>query len=104
MPDQVASFLELAGSAYSLYKSSFLPDKQDWVKTVISNRKVEGKKLEFTLALPFNELAKRHEFTYGSPYRYTFRTLERIIKKLVIYFKQNPAPELNGDLEPADEL
>jgi site-specific DNA recombinase len=94
VPDQVAKFLELAGGAYSLYKSGFPDEKRDLLKTITSNRHVEGKNVEFMLALPFNELANRSENTNGSPYRDTPRTLDRVLSKLIIYFKQNPASHL----------
>jgi hypothetical protein len=104
VPDQVAQFLELAESAYSLYKSGFPEEKRDLLKNVTSNRHVEGKSVEFTLALPFSELAKRCEITNGSPQRDRLRTFDRLFSKLITYFKDNPAPQLRSSSELARKL
>jgi site-specific DNA recombinase len=104
MPDRVAEFFELAESAYSLYKSALPEEKRDLLKTVTSNREVEGKNVEFTLTLPFSKLANRSENSNGAPYRDTLRTLDQILHKLITYFKDNPAPQLNTELELTGEL
>jgi len=92
MAERVEKFLELAGSAYSLYKSGLPDERRHLLQTVTSNRQVQGKNIEFTLALPFNELANRFQNTNGAPYRARPRTLERLFSKLITYFKDNPAP------------
>jgi site-specific DNA recombinase len=43
VPDRLAEFLELAGSAYLSYKMGFLKEKRDLLKTVTSNREVMEK-------------------------------------------------------------
>jgi site-specific DNA recombinase len=100
VPDEVAKFLELAGSAYSLYKSGFPHDKQELVKTIVSNRHVEGKNLGFTLAFPFNELAKRHEFTHGSPYRDTSRTFGPVLERICNWFQADSNMSVGREHSP----
>jgi len=87
VPDQVAQFLELAKSAFSLYKSAFPEEKRDLLKTVTSDRHIEGKSLEFTLSLPFNELAIRSENTYGGPYRDIPRTFGSTFQNILNWFQ-----------------
>ena len=86
-PDLVAQFLELAGIAYTLYKSSLPEEKRDLLKTITSNRQVEGKRTEFMLALPFAELANRSENTNGGPYRDVPRTFGPIFQSIYAWFQ-----------------
>jgi site-specific DNA recombinase len=95
LPDRLTEFFELAESAYSLYKLAIPEKKRKLLQTITSNRTIEGKNVEFTLTLPFSELANRDNNSYGAPYRDRLRTLDQIIDKLVPYFEQNPAPEIN---------
>jgi len=87
IPDLVAQFLELAGSAYTLYKSSLPEEKRDLLKTITSNRQVEGKSTEFMLALPFAELANRPENTNGRPLRDIPRTFGPIFQSIYAWFQ-----------------
>ena len=90
IPDQVAEFLELAGSAYLQYKLALPEEKRDLLKIVTSNRLLEGKKLDFRLSLPFNEVANRFKYSNGAPYQDTPRTLDTLIENLWNWFKANP--------------
>ncbi len=59
--DRLSKLLELAGSAYSLYKTMLPYEKRDLIQTVSSNRYAEGKNLTVMLSLPFAEVAKRSQ-------------------------------------------
>jgi len=104
LPNRVAEFFELAGSAYSLFKSASPDEKRDLLKVITSNRKAEGKRVEFTLSLPFDELANRQQNSNGVPYRGRLRTLDRLFSKLTTYFEQNPAPQPEPESGLAGEL
>ncbi len=90
-PDRLAEFLELAGSLCSSYESAFPEEKRDLLRTVTSNREVDGKNIVLTMAEPFAFIAERAENAHGAPQRDTPRTLDPLIEKLDIWLKQNPA-------------
>ncbi|HHT9126410.1 MAG TPA: recombinase family protein [Candidatus Brocadiia bacterium] len=87
VPDKLSKFLELAGSVYLSYKMGITEEKRDLLKTVTSNRLVDGKNIEIALNLPFQEVANRHEIPNGAPYRYRPRTgLNMLFDRLVQHF------------------
>jgi hypothetical protein len=86
--------LELAGSAYLSYKMGFPEEKRDLLKIVTSNRQVSAKNADLKLAIPFNEVANRFQISNSAPYWDIPRTWDRLIKKLVNFFKNNPGPEM----------
>lgn len=98
IPEQVEKYLELAGSASLQYKLGFSEEKRDLVKVVTSNRYVEAKTLDLTLSFPFQEIANRSQNSKCGPDRDIPRTLDRLIEKLVVHFKTNPAPVLQEPL------
>ena len=98
IPDRLAEFLELAGRAYLLYKTASPDEKRDLVKIVTSNRQVSRKSVEFTLSVPFNEVANSFQRSNGRPYRDRPRTLDRLVKKLRGWFNENPAPVLGATM------
>ena len=55
VPDRLAEFLELAGTAYFQYKLALPDEKRDLLEMVTSNRRVNGRNVELTLSLPFSE-------------------------------------------------
>ena len=67
LPDRVASFLELATSAYLTYETASAERKRELVETVTSNREVEGKNAYVMLKSEFEELANRPKISSGSP-------------------------------------
>lgn len=93
VPDRVAEFLELAGSAYFNYKIGILEEKRDLLKIVTSNREVNGKSIDLRLSVPFDEVGNRFRISNGAPYRDIPRTWDRLIEKLYIFFKNNPGPD-----------
>jgi site-specific DNA recombinase len=92
IPDQLAEFFELSGSAYLRYKLGKPEEKRVLLKIVTSNRDASGKEVDISLSLPFSEVANRFKNTNGVPSRDRLRTLDRLLEKLLIRFKQNPAP------------
>lgn len=67
IPDRLSEFLELAGSAYFQYKLALPEEKRDLLQIVTSNRWVQQKNVEVTLAPAFREVANRLENSNGSP-------------------------------------
>src|SRR5205085_3581975 len=76
-PDQLARFLELAGSVNLRYQLGIVEEKRELLQIITSNRQVGGKKLDFMLSLPFQEVANRLQNTNGAPSRKIPRTLDR---------------------------
>lgn len=69
LPDEVNGFLERVLGAYIAYKHGLPDEKRELVETTISNRRVDGKKLELTLARPFELIANRPKTTNGAQER-----------------------------------
>ena len=93
IPERLQEFLELAGNAYFLYKSAFPEERRDLLKLITSNRVVDGKNVDFTLALPFSFVADRIENLNSSPNRDTPRTLTQLFDHLVKWFTDYGATE-----------
>lgn len=83
IPDHLAKFLELAGTASFLYETAISEEKRDLVRIVTSNRRVDGKNVELTLSNPFREVANRSQNTYGAPHQDLPRTWDRLLDVLV---------------------
>ena len=75
IPEEVQKFLELAGSAYSLYKGAFPEKRRRLLKMVTSNLSVDQTSIDFAYANPFDLIANRHECTAGGPYPDRHRTV-----------------------------
>jgi DNA invertase Pin-like site-specific DNA recombinase len=73
----VRKIVELAKSPETLYESATVDQKRHLLRIVLSNCRVSGKSLEFTLREPFATLAHRAAQENGGPYCYTDRTLAR---------------------------
>lgn len=87
IPDRLAEFLELAGSAYLNYKIGFPEEKRDLLKIVTSNRQADRKNVDLRLSLPFSEVANRFQNSNSPPYRDIPRTWDRLLRKLVKFSK-----------------
>jgi hypothetical protein len=83
-------FLELCGSAEMLYESAIGEEKRDLVASITSNRWVEGKKLDFTWASPFDLIAERNAITSSRLQRDEPRTWRRLLADLVEWFHNHP--------------
>lgn len=90
IPEEVQKFLELAGDAYSLYKRPITEKKRRILKTVTSNCFVDEGNLDFAYAIPFREVAERAKNSDGGPSKVVHRTLDALLKRLLVHFKNNP--------------
>lgn len=81
--EELAKFLERAGGAYSGYKVGNVDEKRDLVDSLTSNRLLNGKSLEISLALPFQEVADRFRNSNGAPRRDVPRTWHALLPRLL---------------------
>jgi DNA invertase Pin-like site-specific DNA recombinase len=100
---QILEFLELAASVNLNYKIGTPEEKRDLLKSVTSNRQIDGKTPYFKLAIPFSELANRFESSSGVPDRDIPRTAEQIRRvwdklfpKLLKHFQSQQGAADNG--------
>ena len=91
LPDRLAEFLELAGTASNLYETAQPDERRDLLRIVTSNRSVESKTPILSLSPPFDVVAQRAQNAYGAPYRARPRTLETLVRKLWAWFRDHPA-------------
>jgi len=66
--------LDLANRAYELFKSSEVNEKQLLIKLVLSNLKIEGKKVVYDVNKPFDAILNYHDSVLWRPLVDTFRT------------------------------
>lgn len=90
IPDSLAEYLELAGSAYLSYTIGLPPEKRDLLEELTSNRSVLGKTVVVELQEPYTGIAKQLLSAYCDPYRDTARTLGQVFDTLVAWVKKNP--------------
>lgn len=104
VPDRLAEFLELAGSAYSSYELAIPDEKRDLLGKLTSNLALDDKTVVVTLKFPFTEIANRLQYSNGGPYRDVPRTWDQLIGALWNWCKANPGPALLalGCRRPAD--
>jgi len=79
VPEELEKFLELAGSAYSLYQNANIEKRRRLLRTVTSNCTIQAKNLEFTYATPFREVAAREKSDDCAPSKEIHRTLEGLL-------------------------
>jgi hypothetical protein len=91
VPDELQKFVELAGSAYSLYKEASVAKKRRLLRTVMSNCILQHKCVEFTWRPPFREVAEREQETDGAPSKEIGRTSAPLIDWLFKFFGERPA-------------
>jgi site-specific DNA recombinase len=84
--------VELARSPSIQYKRASPQDKRELAKSLLSNLTVSQKKVEVTLAPPFDLIAAREKTPHGGPCRGTCRTWEQTIKQLLKHFEKLPIP------------
>jgi hypothetical protein len=100
IPGTIENCVELAGNAYSLYKSAVPEKKRQLFRILMSNCTIRDKKLEFTWQIPFRQIAGRNTFPFvrinGGPSKEMGRTLESLIGQLTRVFSENPGWEFAG--------
>jgi DNA invertase Pin-like site-specific DNA recombinase len=95
VPDELRKFVELAGTAYSLYKSTHDAKRRRLLRTVMSNCTVQRKDIGFTWRPPFGGVAEREKETDGAPSKEIPRTLETLLDRLFTFFTERPAIDLS---------
>jgi DNA invertase Pin-like site-specific DNA recombinase len=90
LPDQIADLVELAGSAYLLYRFGVPEEKRDLVRTMSSNRTLNGKLLTVMLDFPFQLIANRFSEPRGGPSRDTGRVWDALLAKLIDALTPDP--------------
>ncbi|MHB1956169.1 MAG: recombinase zinc ribbon domain-containing protein, partial [Sulfobacillus sp.] len=96
VPDELQKFVELAGSAYSLYQAASIAKKRRLLRTVMSNCAIQQKNLGFTWCPPFREIAEREKETDGAPSKEIGRTLGRLLDRLFAFFAERPAIDFSA--------
>jgi site-specific DNA recombinase len=82
VPDMTQKFLELAGSAYSLYQTMTTAQKRSLLIIVTSNFSASPGSLDFAYTVPFNEVAEREKSIDGRPSQEVHRTLDNLLASL----------------------
>jgi hypothetical protein len=88
--DRLSKFLELAGDACLLYQTSLPVEKRSLLKIITSNRTVTGRNVVIALKEPLPDVANRYVSSNGRAYRDRPRTLDALLKKLMVWFMTNP--------------
>lgn len=89
-PDCLRDLVELAGSAYLLYRFGLDEERRDLVKRVSSNRTLDGKSLTIMLELPFNLIANRFSDSCGGASRDICRTWDTLLDRLMDLLMKSP--------------
>ena len=96
LPDRALEFLELAGSVWLSYQMGITEERRDLLKTVTSNREVDGKNVVVKLSNPFFEVANRPPVTTGDPQRDIPRIWDTLLEKLSKWFAENPTAQFGA--------
>jgi site-specific DNA recombinase len=91
IPEEVQKYIELAGDAYSLYKTPITEKKRRLLKTVTSNCSVDQENLDFAYTIPFAQIANREQSNDGRPSKVTHRTLDALIASLATQIRALPS-------------
>ncbi len=81
-PDELRKFVELAGSAYSLYRNAATEKKRRLLRIVMSNCIIQRKEINITWQIPFRQVADRENETDGAPCCEIGRTFSPEISRL----------------------
>lgn len=90
VPDELEKFVELAGSAYLLYRNASVEKKRRLLRLLMSNCTADRKTLGFTYFIPFQMLAEREPETDGGPSSKIGRTPARTFARIFRYFSEHP--------------
>jgi site-specific DNA recombinase len=89
IPDELQKFVELAGTAYSLYCGAITAKKRRLLRTVMSNCTINQKEVDIAWRIPFCYVAEREEITQSALKREIGRTSALLITRLLGYFAKN---------------
>jgi site-specific DNA recombinase len=87
---RVKDFLAFAGNAASVRASATFDEAKVLLKTVTSNRLVEGENVVFIPAEPFLTVANRSKIMCGGPESHIARTWEPLLNELLSFFIAHP--------------
>lgn len=102
IPNEVQNFIELAGSAYSLYQTPVLEKKRRLLKMVTSNCVAGEESLDFAYAIPFHQIANREKSNDGRPSKVVHRTLDALLTSLAAQIEAVPFLAVAFDADIAD--
>jgi site-specific DNA recombinase len=91
VPDELLKFIELAGSAYSLYQMASTEEKRRLLRIAMSNCTIDSKKIDLTWQFPYRMVAEREKTLDGRPSKEIHRTLGRLFEQLLELFSKHPA-------------
>ena len=94
VPEELEKFLELAGGAYSLYRSATIEKRRRLLRTITSNCTIQAKTLDFTYATPFREVAAREKSDDGAPSKEIHRTLGSFLNRVSAILAECPIGDL----------
>lgn len=97
VPEELRRFVELAGSAYSLYSEAVTAKKRRLLRIVMSNCTINQKEVDIAWQTPFRFVAEREEVLQSALDREIPRTsalpitlpITRLITRLVGHFEQH---------------
>jgi site-specific DNA recombinase len=87
---RLQEFLAFASRVEAVYMSATRDEAKSLLKTVTSNRLVEGKNVMFILSEPFLTVANRRKIQCGGPESDIARTWDRVLDELIVYFAAHP--------------
>jgi len=103
VPERLSEFLELARNARLSYRMGIPEEKRDLLKTVSSNREMDGKNVVVKLSNPFCEVANRFFVLTGGPVSGATSNLDALFSKLVKWFAENPTARFGADRNNIDQ-
>jgi hypothetical protein len=94
IPDELQKFVELAGTAYSLYCGAITAKKRRLLRTIMSNCTINQKEVDIAWRIPFCYVVEREEITQSALNREIARTSTLpktlLITRLCEFFEQQP--------------
>jgi site-specific DNA recombinase len=90
---RIDRLLELLKSAYSLYFSGLPEERREAILDVCSNRTLCEKRLDITLAVPFNQVVDCRKNTSGGPPRANARTWDALAEFIFNFARKAAGPQ-----------
>lgn len=97
VPDELEKCVELAGSAYFLYRSAAVEKKRRLLRLLMSNCTADRKTVDFGYYIPFQLLAEREPETDGGPSSEIGRTPALLCARILQHFREHPGMDLKID-------
>jgi len=94
-PSEIEKYVELARSAYLLYRNATIEKKRRLLRTVVSNCTITRKNVHIAWQIPFLQIAEREKSTDSTPSKEMSRTSKALIDRLFGYFANSPELDLS---------